>query len=321
MSRIRIGLALLTSGVLLLTGCGRSTDDDAPAKAGTIGTGPATWTLTMWAQGAEAEQLPGLLKQFEAANPGVHVNVTAIPWPSAHDKYQAAIAAGTTPDIAQIGTTWMGEFAASGSVAQLPGDFGAAEFYGGAVKSTQVRGNTYGVPWYVDTPVLYYRTDLAAAAGFSAPPANWNDLKTMAKAMQTRAGAKYGIGLAPKDFQGFLPFAWSNGAGLTNPDGSKWTINTPQLVDAVRFYQSFFTEGIASKTPSTDAGAYISAFVDGSVPMFFGGPFEVSQINKAGGAGFGAKYATAVRPQQDRYLLRRRRRPRGVQQVLSPPRH
>jgi multiple sugar transport system substrate-binding protein len=68
------------------------------------------------------------------------------------------------------------------------------------------------------------------------------------------------------------------------------------MVEAVRYYQSFFTEGIADRTPSTDPGAYEAAFVNGSVPMFIGGPFEVGQLNKAGGAGFAGKYATAVLP-------------------------
>jgi multiple sugar transport system substrate-binding protein len=148
----------------------------------------------------------------------------------------------------------------------------------------------------VDTPVLYYRTDLAAKAGYQRAPATWDEFKAMAKALQARAGAKFGVGLAPRDFQGFLPFAWSNGARLTSPDGTKWTIDDPAMVEAVRYYQSFFTEGIADRAPSTDPGAHEAAFVNGSVPMFIGGPFEVSELDKAGGQGFAAKYATAVLP-------------------------
>jgi multiple sugar transport system substrate-binding protein len=68
------------------------------------------------------------------------------------------------------------------------------------------------------------------------------------------------------------------------------------MIQAVRFYQSFFTEGIADRAPSNDPGAHEAAFVNGSVPMFIGGPFEASELAKAGGAGFAAKYATAVLP-------------------------
>ncbi|MCU7724277.1 sugar ABC transporter substrate-binding protein [Actinoplanes sp. KI2] len=298
MSRIRNGLVVLLAGALCVTACGRSTSDDNPAAGAAIGTGAATGTITMWAQGAEAEKLPTLLKTFEAQNPGVHVNVTPIPWDAAHNKYQTAIAGGTTPDIGQLGTTWMGEFGAANALAPVPADLNAAAFYPGAVKSTQVGDGTYAIPWYVDTPVLYYRTDLAAKAGFAGPPVTWDQFKALAKALQAKAGAKFGVSLGAKDFQGFLPFAWSNGANLTSADGKSWTLDDPAMIDAVRYFQSFFTEGIADKSPSNDPGAHEAAFVNGSVPMFIGGPFEVSELAKAGGKDFTAKYATAVVPKQ-----------------------
>ena len=51
----------------------------------------------MWAMGAEGENLPALTKEFEAANPGVKVQVTAIPWDAAHDKFTTAITATRPP--------------------------------------------------------------------------------------------------------------------------------------------------------------------------------------------------------------------------------
>jgi multiple sugar transport system substrate-binding protein len=294
MSRVRKGLVLLLAGVLCVSACGRSTTNDEPVTGAAIGAAPASGTITLWAQGAEAEKLPALLEQFEAENPGVKVNVTPIPWDAAHNKSQTAVAGGVTPDIGQLGTTWMGEFGSA--LAPVPSDLDTGAFYPGAVSSTQVRGGTYAVPWYVDTPVLYYRTDLAAKAGYRQAPATWADFKAMAEALQAKAGAKYGVSLGAKDFQGFLPFAWSNGATLTAANGRSWTIDEPAMVEAVRFYQSFFAEGIADKSPSNDPGAHEAAFVNGSVPMFIGGPFETAELAKAGGKDFTSKYATAVLP-------------------------
>ena len=79
-----------------------------------MSSGAATGTITVWAMGAEGENLPELTKEFEAANPGVKVQVTAIPWDAAHDKFTTAITADKTPDVAMVGTTWMGEFAGIG---------------------------------------------------------------------------------------------------------------------------------------------------------------------------------------------------------------
>lgn len=292
--------AVLLTGAVVVAGCGRGDDGSTtPAPAGALGSGPAGGTITLWAQGAEGEKLPALLKQFEAANPGVKVEVTAIPWDAAHNKYQTAIAGGTTPDVAQMGTTWMADFATAFD--PTPTGIDTSGMFEGSKGSTQVNGTTYGVPWYVDTRVVYYRTDLAAKAGYPSAPATWDDFKAMAKAMQTKASAKWGINLNPggaDSFQSALPFVWSNGASLMNADNSKWTLDTPQMAQALTYYQSFFTEGIADKNVSTAAGAREAAFVDGSTPILIDGPSFIGQLDQAGGAGFGSKYGVMRLPKQ-----------------------
>ncbi len=299
--RRMIYTAGLMAGVLALSGCGRGSDtgstSGATESAAVISDGPATGNLTVWAQGAEGENLPALLKEFKAANPGVKVDVTPIPWDAAHNKYQTAIAGGQTPDIAQMGTTWMGDFA--DAFDRAPAEFEQAGFFAGAVKSSDVNGATVGVPWYVDTRVVFYRTDLAEQAGYSTFPTTYEDLKAMAKAMQDKAGAKWGIQLlagGADSFQSALPFGWSSGAELIDDGSTKWTLDTPEWNKALSYYQSFFTDGIANPTPNAGAGAAESAFVDGSAPMMMSGPYNIGNLAKAGGAGFADKYAVATLP-------------------------
>jgi multiple sugar transport system substrate-binding protein len=292
----------LVVAALVLTACGRTTET-APGGGGsaasTIASGPATGTITVWAQADEGAALPAFAKEFEAANPGVKVKVTALPWDAAHNKYQTAIAGGSTPDVAQMGTTWMGDFA--DSFVPTPTSIDTSGFFPGAVKSTQVGGTTFGVPWYVDTRVIYYRKDLAAKAGYATFPTTWVDFKAMAKAMQTKSGAKWGITLpvgGADSFQSMLFFPWSAGAQLTDQDQKKWTLDSPAWVEAMTYYQSFFKDGIATPNPDAGAGAAESAFVNGSVPMWIAGPSGIGSITKAGGAGFADKFGVAMVPKQ-----------------------
>ncbi len=181
--------------------------------------------------GAEGEKLPDLAKEFEAANPGVKVNVTAIPWDSAHDKFTTAITAGTTPDAAMVGSTWMGEFTGLGALDPTPPSIDKSAFFEGAQKTTEVDGTSYGIPWYVETRLVFYRTDLAKKAGITTPPTDWDGLKSMAKAMQDKAGAKYGMGFqagGQGSWQSIMPFAWSNDASLTKDDGKAYNFDDPQ---------------------------------------------------------------------------------------------
>ncbi|GAA2740590.1 sugar ABC transporter substrate-binding protein [Terrabacter aerolatus] len=284
-----------------MTACGRSADNGGTAAGQTgaaISSGKATGTITVWAMGAEGDNLSKLTADFEAANPGVKVQVTAIPWDAAHDKFTTAITAGKTPDVAMVGTTWMGEFASSDALDPTPAQIDKSSFFDGAQKTTEVNGTSYGIPWYVETRVLYYRTDLAKKAGYDAVPTDWQGLKDMAKAMQTKAGAQYGIGLqagGEGSWQTVMPFAWSDGADLTKNGGKAYNFDSPALLKATKYYQSFFTDGISNKsapaTPTTEPD-----FASGKVPMFISGPWEMSAVEKVGGAGFKDKYNVAPIP-------------------------
>jgi multiple sugar transport system substrate-binding protein len=228
------------------------------------------------------------------------VNVTAIPWDSAHDKFATAITAGKTPDAAMVGTTWMGEFAGQDALDPLPSSIDTSQFFPGAQETTEVNGTSYGIPWYVETRLVYYRTDLAEKAGFTEAPKTWDELKAMAKAMQTKAGAKWGIGLqagGQGSWQTLMPFAWSNGAELTKDGGKAYNFDTPEVKEAMEYYQSFFTEGISDKaapaTPTTEPD-----FASGKVPMFISGPWMMSAVEKVGGEGFKDKYSVAKMPEK-----------------------
>jgi multiple sugar transport system substrate-binding protein len=292
--------ALGLAAGLLLTGCGRDNAASSGTETGkAIASGAATGTINVWAQGGEATLLPELMKDFEAENPGVKVNVTAVPWDAAHNKYQTAIAGGTTPDLAQMGTTWMTDF--SDAFDPKPAEIDTSGFFASSVKSTEVSGATLGVPWYVDTRVLYYRTDLAAKAGYPEFPTTWEGLTSMAKALKSQDGVKYPLQLpvsGADSFQSMLPFLWSNGAQFISKDNSKWTFDTPEIVDALKYYQAFFTEELANKNPATGAGAGEAAFVNGEAPVLILGPSGLAQLNKAGGPGFEDKYTVAPFPKK-----------------------
>ena len=70
-----------------------------------------------------------------------------------------------------MGTTWMGEFAKTGSLEEVPDTIDQDSFFDSAQSTAVVDDEAYGVPWYVETRVLYYRKDIAEKAGITSPPA------------------------------------------------------------------------------------------------------------------------------------------------------
>ena len=76
-------------------------------------------TLRFWAFGREGEVLQELMPEFERQNPGIRVRVQQIPWTAAHEKLLTAYVGNATPDLAQVGNTWIPEFAALGALEPL----------------------------------------------------------------------------------------------------------------------------------------------------------------------------------------------------------
>jgi multiple sugar transport system substrate-binding protein len=280
---MRMGTAALAVAALGLAGCGRESGDTAGGaaeSAAEVAEGEAAGSVEVWAMGTEGENLGAFAEAFVEENPEVEINVTAVPWDAAHDKIATAIAGGETPDVSMIGTTWMGEFAATGALDPTPDLIDSESFFPGAWETTDVGGTNYGVPWYVETRVLYYRSDLASEA-----PADWDGLKAMAQQIQS-GGAEWGINLQPGQtgaWQTFMPFAWQAGAEITNEDGTEFTIDSPEFVEALTYYQSFFTEGLApTELPQ---GSLEPGFMSGTIGAFVSGPWHVGILEDLDSAG------------------------------------
>jgi multiple sugar transport system substrate-binding protein len=187
----------------------------------------------------------------------------------------------------------MGEFAKTGALDEAPSSIDQSQFFQGAQDAVKVDDKVYGVPWHVETRVLFYRTDLAEKAGITKPPETWDELKAMAQAYKEKAGTKYGINLSTNNWQEYLPFVWQNGGEVAS--GDQYTLDTPEAVEATAFFQSFFEEDLAP--PQTPQGFDVTpAFVRGTHPMFFSGPWHMGLVDEAGGKGFEKKWDIAKMP-------------------------
>ncbi len=271
-------VAVLAALVLPATALGGGSNSRTPAGAGA----QAKDSITVWAMGAEGDKLGTIAKEFMASNPNIKVRVTPVSWDVAHDKIFTSIAGGKTPDVSLIGTTWMAEFAETGALDETPDvDRQGARSSQNAWKTVVVDGKAYGVPWYVETRVLYYRTDLAKKAGDHSAPQNWAELKTARERdYKKKAGTKHGIALAPNNWQELLPFAWQAGSQVATADGQ---VHARRRGDASRRSRTRSPSSTAGLTPKRVPQGFdvTQGFVSGDDPMFFSGPWHLALIRDA----------------------------------------
>ncbi len=260
-------------------------------------------TINVWAMGEEAKSLPKIVTDFEKENPNIDVKVQAIPWDQAHDKLLTAVASKKGPDVIQMGTTWVPEFASANALLDLKPyikkypEFDENNFYPGSIETTKYEDKIVGIPWYIDTRVLYYRTDLLKEVGYNEPPKTWDELRDAAKKLAKRGDNKYGISIDTNEQSLAFMFARQNGSKLLD-EQNKPLFNQKEFVEAVEYLNSFFKDGSAPKDLGMDI---IQAFRSGIIPMFISGPWMVKLINDQAPELKG-KWATAVLPKKENNL-------------------
>lgn len=273
----------------VLAGCGGGSESEDGKK-----------TITVWAMGEEGKKLGKLAEEFEKENTDINVKVQAIPWETAHDKLLTAVASKNGPDVLQLGTTWVPEFADAGALLDLTPyledypDFKPENYFAGSADSMTYDDQVVGIPWYIDTRVLYYRTDLLKEAGYDQAPATWDEMKDAATKLNDRGDDVYGLDIDRNDQITPFIFAWQNGYEFEGKD--KMNFDSPEFKEAIEYYTSYFKEGIS---PTTEGMDIVQAFKDGVKPMFFSGPWMINIINDQA-PDLKDKWAVAVMPKKER---------------------
>ncbi|WP_159712867.1 extracellular solute-binding protein, partial [Geminicoccus flavidas] len=57
------------------------------------------------------EHLKAMIAKFEAANPGVTVEVTSLPWGQAFEKLATMVQGGNIPDVVEMPDRWLALYA------------------------------------------------------------------------------------------------------------------------------------------------------------------------------------------------------------------
>lgn len=132
--------------------------------------------LTIMSRGTgDAENLEPLLKAFEARH-RADVRLRVLGWNSAWPEMMRAARRRAGPDVSEIGTSWLGTLLSMDALSPLspeetldlggPAAFIPSTWQSALPPSLPVGyGQTWAIPLWADTRLLYYRRDLLAKAG------------------------------------------------------------------------------------------------------------------------------------------------------------
>jgi multiple sugar transport system substrate-binding protein len=253
--------------------------------------------------GREGEVVTALVPEFERAHPGVRVSVQQLPWTAAHEKLLTAFAGDATPDVCQLGNTWLPEFAALNALAPLDRYAEASaiatsrEYFAGIWDTNRIDGRLYGIPWYIDTRLLFYRRDLLERAGFSAPPETWGQWSQMLDAVARHAPSdRFAILLPINEVEPLVALALQGNSPLLREDGRWGNFEAPGFRDALSFYLEMFRRGWAPRVAETDISNVWVDFGRGYFAFYISGPWNIGELKRRLPPAAQASWATAPLP-------------------------
>lgn len=214
---VRVAGAAAAALVLALTACG---NDDNGGGDPTDDAALTVWIMDPGNPTVE-EIVENTARAFEDLHEGVTVNVEYIPWAQAHDQFTATIAAGETPDVAEMGTTWTPEFASLGVLDTVEAPAGV-EYVPALVESGTVDGTNYGYPWYAGARALIYRTDVFDALALD-PPQTWDEVLSVGEQIADSEMTLAPIHIAGEYQHYFIPLIWGAGGEIATFSDGTWT--------------------------------------------------------------------------------------------------
>jgi multiple sugar transport system substrate-binding protein len=249
--------------------------------------------LEFWGLGREGEVVAQMIPDFERRNPGIHVVVQQIPWSAAHEKLLTAYVGESTPDVAQMGNTWIPEFVTVRALEELaPATVDQRDYFPGIWATNVVDGKLYGIPWYVDTRVLFYRTDIVGRA-----PRTWDEWTAAMERIKSQRLARYAILLPTNEYEPVEVLAMSNGSTLLDAKGTHGAFRQPQFAQAFQFYIELFRHGWAPAVSNAEIANIYQQFAQGDFAMWITGPWNVGECKRR--LPPGTKWATAPLPARD----------------------
>jgi multiple sugar transport system substrate-binding protein len=261
--------------------------------------------ITIWAMGSEGEKIGELVPQFERENPGITVRVQQLPFTAAHEKLLTAFVGDAMPDMAQLGNSWVPEFAALGALEPLDARVAAtpaiprADYFAGIWESNLVDGTLYGVPWYVDTRLLFYRRDILQQAGFDHPPRDWAEWRRQMVAVKKLVGpGKYAAYFPLNEYEP-LEILGLQSADPMVTDDARGNFRSAGFRKALDFYLGAMRDGLAPVAANTEIANVWDEFDRGFFSFYITGPWQIGEFRRRLPANRQSIWMTAPMPGPD----------------------
>lgn len=276
--------------------------------------------LEFWGVFDDRSAYDQAIRLFEAENPNIKVIYTQLSYEDYERNIVSALAANSGPDIWMIHNSWLPKHI--DKLQPMPEQFSDGEdtmtlkeyrdtFVDVAYEDLIGNGRIYSMPLYVDTLAMYYNKDILNSAGFTTPPATWEDFNETVKTI-TRQDARGNISQAGaaigtarninRSTDILMELMLQSGVQMTNADNTEVTFTRSvdnQAVGeiALQYYTDFANLQKEVYTWNDSQHYSVDAFAEGSAGIMFNYSHQVGLLREKSSR---LNFAVAPMPQLSR---------------------
>jgi multiple sugar transport system substrate-binding protein len=257
-------------------------------------------TISFWARDSQAAFAQKLVDGYNASQDKIKVKLTLVPFQSFPQKFGAAAAADSSPDVASLDLIAVPYFAENNTLLDITDRANSLpyidQFDQAHISLSKWNDKFYALPFSAEASVLYYNKDLFKAAGLDPekPPTTWDEIRAYAKKITALGNGTYGYylsgGCAGCNLFVVSPYLYAAGSDVLTggPAATNVDVNASSSVAALSFLNGLAKDGSIPPDAKADTGAnFYSAFSTGKIGMQGGGAFGVNDLIQSKKVDFG----------------------------------
>lgn len=201
------------------------------------------------------------------------------------DEYRNSLAAGNAPDVVNLSTRWVPEFAQKDQLVSMTDALPAnvrEQYFPNLFNQVPVGGKSYQVPWYQAVSIYAINTDLIQKAGLTPEqmPKNMDQLKQVCQTLKEKANAQCGLRLNADNL--LSDMAYQGNVKVLSDDKKTFTFDSPEGVAWLQYWADMVKNDLTARDLilAKEDRPGLERFSAGQLPFYATGPQLIRVIKE-----------------------------------------
>ena len=208
----------------------------APRNTNSLDQEVVFWTLQM---NDFTPYMTDIITKFEYENPDIKIKWIDVPFSEGEKRTLAAILSNNPPSLVNLNPDFSSVLAQKGALEEIMPEQ-LESFNKSLLKSLEVNGRMYAIPWYATSAITIYNKELLDKAGFKIPPTTYEAMGQYAQDVKSKTGAYV-----------FMPTITENDTMLKILNkyniNSPYSLKTADSIEIFNFYKNLYKNDLIPK--------------------------------------------------------------------------